>query len=145
MRRLSAIAVVAYALHIAWEMAQMKWFLPMQELPFWTATAWCARAAAWDVVISAAAYAAGGLAARDARWTVQRRLSGAAVATYFLVGLAITIAIESWATAVGRWMYAESMPTIAGIGLWPVLQWIVVPAAIVAVVRRVTLATKVSR
>jgi len=54
------------------------------------------------------------------------------------VGLSVTIIIERWAISIGRWQYREAMPTIAGIGLSPLLQWIIIPAAIVFVVRRVT-------
>lgn len=134
MRRLFAIALTAYALHFGWEMAQMSLFTPMERLPFWQATAWCARAAGWDVVISAVAYVAAALATRSILWP--RRRTALPVAIYFLAGLGITIAIERWAVSVGRWEYREAMPAIAGVGLTPLLQWIVIPAAILVIVRR---------
>lgn len=134
MRRLSGIALAAYALHFAWEMGQASLFTPMDRLPFWQATAWCARAAGWDVVIGAAAYLAAALAARRIFWP--RRRAPWPVAIYFLAGLAITIAIERWALSAGRWEYREAMPTVAGIGLTPILQWIVIPALILAIIRR---------
>lgn len=134
MRRLFAIALAAYALHFGWEMAHASLFTPMERLPFWQATAWCARAAGWDVVISAAAYAAAALTARCVLWPGRRRAWPFAI--YFLAGLGITIAIERWAVSVGRWDYRQAMPTIAGIGLTPLLQWIVIPAAILLIVRR---------
>lgn len=133
MGRVVAIALATYALHLAWEMGQGFLFAPMERLPFWTATAWCARAAGWDVVISAAAYFAAALAGRRILWA-ERRASWP-LAIYFGTGLGVTIAIERWAISVGRWQYREAMPTIAGIGLTPLLQWIVVPAAILVVVR----------
>jgi len=133
MRRVSAIALAAYALHFAWEMGQASLFTPMDRLPFWQATGWCARAAGWDVVIGAAAYLAATVAARRFLWIRQRARLPFAI--YFAVGLGITIVIERWAVSVGRWQYHEAMPTIAGIGLSPLLQWIVVPAAIIALAR----------
>ena len=138
MRRLFAIALAAYALHFAWEMGHASLFTPMDRLPFRTATAWCARAAGWDVVIGAGAYLAAALTARRLLWIRERERAWLPVAIYFVVGLAVTIAIERWAISVGRWQYREAMPTIAGIGLSPLLQWIVVPAAIIAVVRWLT-------
>ena len=132
-RRALALVLSAYALHFAWEMAHAKWFATMSELPFWTATAWCARAALWDVVISAAAYLAAALASRDVRWF--RRPSPLPVAVYLLLGLVVTVAIERSALATGRWRYAPDMPTITGIGLSPLLQWIVVPLLLIAVAR----------
>jgi hypothetical protein len=134
MGRLFAVALAAYALHFAWEMGQASLFTPMDRLPFWQATAWCARAAGWDVVISAAAYFAAALAARSILWP--RRRTWWAATIYFLAGLGMTIGIERWALSVGRWEYGEAMPIIAGIGLTPLLQWIVVPTLILAIVRR---------
>lgn len=143
MRSVFAIALAAYALHFAWEMAQASLFTPMDVLPFWEATAWCARAAAWDVVIGLTAYLAAALATRRLVWGREPTLLP--VAIYFAVGLGLTTAIERWAIAVGRWDYREAMPTLASIGLTPLLQWIVVPAAILAVVRGLMRSTPGSR
>ena len=131
--RVVALAVVAFALHFAWEMGHAKWYATMNELPFWTATAWCARAALWDVAISSAAYLAAALAARNARWVAKP--SPLPIAVYLVLGLALTVVVERSALATGRWRYAPDMPTIAGIGLSPQLQWIVVPLLIVAAAR----------
>lgn len=136
MRRLFAVFLAAYALHFAWEMGHASLFTPMDRLPYRTATAWCARAAGWDVVIGIAAYLAAALAARRLLWIRER--TWLPVAIYFAVGLGVTIAIERWALSFGRWQYVEAMPTIAGIGLSPLLQWIGVPAVILAVVRWLT-------
>ena len=133
MWRVFAIILATYALHFAWEMGQGSLFAPISRLPYWTATAWCARAAGWDVVIGAAAYLAAALTGRRALWI--RRRTFLPFAIYFAVGLGVTIVIERWATSVGRWQYLEPMPTIAGIGLTPLLQWVVVPAATLIVVR----------
>lgn len=131
--RAPALVLVAYAIHFAWEMGHAKWFATMNELPFWTATAWCALAALWDVVISAGAYLAAALAARNLRWI--RRPSLLPITVYLVLGLAVTVAVERWALAAGRWRYAATMPTIAGIGLSPLLQWIFVPLLIAAAAR----------
>lgn len=135
MIRALAIILSAYALHFAWEMAHGSLFAPMNRMSFWQATAWCARAAGWDVVISATAYLAAALATRNVLWPRQRPRWP--IAIYFVVGLAITIAIERWAVSAGRWQYREAMPDIAGIGLTPLLQWIVIPAVILLIARRV--------
>ena len=131
--RVIALAVVALALHFGWEMGHARWFATMKELPFWTATAWCARAALWDVAIGSAAYLAAALAARNARWI--GKPSPLPIAVYLLLGLTITVVVERSALAPGRWRYAPDMPTIDGIGLAPILQWIVVPLLIVAAAR----------
>ena len=135
-RRLFAITLTAFALHFAWEMGQMSLFTPMDLLPLWRGTAWCARAAGWDVVISAVAYFAAALVARTIQWPQHR--SASAVAIYFGVGVGITIAIEVWALSISRWQYREGMPTVAGLGLTPLAQWVLIPTMILLVVRRTT-------
>lgn len=135
MIRVATLVVITYALHFAWEMAHAKWFATMDALPFWTATAWCARAAFWDVAISGSAYAAAVLTARRARWIHEPR--PLALFVYFVVGLAITIAVEQSALATGRWRYAPDMPTLGGIGLTPLSQWVVVPLLIVGIARAI--------
>jgi hypothetical protein len=131
--RVAALALVAFAIHFAWEMGHARWFATMNGLPFWTATAWCARAALWDVAINAFAFVVAALAVRSWRWP--RALQLLPVATYLAAGLAVTIAIEWWAVSTGRWRYAAGMATIAGVGVSPLLQWIVVPLVLVAVAR----------
>lgn len=140
-RQVGAIILVTYALHFAWEMAHASLFVPMDTLPSRQATAWCARAAGWDVVISAAAYFGAALAAHRLLWI---RLRAWPLAIYLGVGLGVTIVIEQWALSVGRWQYLPAMPTIAGVGLTPLLQWIAVPVAILVVVRWVTRANRPS-
>lgn len=141
MKRALAIGLVAYALHFAWEMAHGGLFEGMTRLPFWSATAWCGRAAVWDVVISFASYAVAAVVSRDVMWP--RKLRAVLVAIYLVTGIAITIAIERWALDAGRWIYASEMPVVGGIGLSPLLQWIVVPIAIAVLVRLV--ASRVER
>lgn len=51
------------------------------------------------------------------------------------MGFAATAVIERWATAIGRWTYSDSMPTIAGIGVSPLLQWLVIPTLLLALAR----------
>lgn len=141
--RVATLVLVAYAIHFAWEMGHARWFATMNELPFWTATAWCARAALWDVVISAVAYLTASLVARNARWI--DKPSPLPIAVYLLLALAITVVVERSALATGRWRYAPEMPTIAGIGLSPLLQWIVVPLLIVAAARLIVPPSRLHR
>ncbi|MGZ5492759.1 MAG: hypothetical protein ACXW3E_04400 [Thermoanaerobaculia bacterium] len=55
---------------------------------------------------------------------------GTGVRGLFAFGLLVAILIERWAVGSGRWRYEEAMPTIAGIGVMPLAQWIIVPAVI---------------
>ena len=55
------------------------------------------------------------------------------------IGLVLTIVLEMLATHVlDRWHYAEAMPIVPaiGVGLLPILQWLVLPPLVLWFVRR---------
>jgi hypothetical protein len=58
---------------------------------------------------------------------------------FVLMGLALTIVLERLATGpLERWAYSDLMPIVPalGVGLAPLVQWIVLPLALVWLVRR---------
>lgn len=122
------------ALHFIWEMGQGRWFASMDPLSFWHATLLCARATAGDVVISAVAFALAAAAARSLHWPAENRLL-LPLAIFIAGGLAMTVAYEIHAVASGEWSYAQTMPVIGGVGLLPILQWLMIPIVEVAVFR----------
>jgi len=122
-------------MHFGWEMAQGGRFASMAPLSFWRATFLCARATVGDVVITALAFAIAAATARSFHWPTERGQSLLPVAVFIASGLAVTVAYEIHALAVGQWSYAEAMPTIAGVGVLPILQWLVIPIAELAVFR----------
>jgi small-conductance mechanosensitive channel len=128
-------ALTTAALHFVWEMGQGGRFASMAPLSFWRATLLCARATVGDVVITAVAFAIAAAAARSARWPAERRQAFLPIAIFIALGLAVTVAYEIHAIAIGQWSYAETMPTIAGVGVLPILQWLVIPIAELAVFR----------
>jgi hypothetical protein len=71
-------------------------------------------------------------------WLVQPERWLAPAAIWIALGLVATIAFERWALETGRWQYGRDMPAMFGIGLLPLLQWLVVPAVTLFAVRRVT-------
>jgi hypothetical protein len=123
------------AMHFVWEMGQGGRFASMAPLSFWRATLLCARATVGDVVITAVAFAIAAATARSFHWPTERSQSLLPVAIFIAGGLAVTVAYEIHALAVGQWSYAETMPTIAGVGVFPILQWLVIPIAELAVFR----------
>ncbi len=122
--------LVAFALSLIWENAQASLFAGYDGLlgHFWT----CFVATLGDLVIIAAVYGAVTLLWRDAGW--YRRMSMGQVACAVVLGIALAVAIEAWALASGRWAY-NGMPVVpsTGIGLDPVLQMIVLPPLIFAI------------
>ena len=54
-----------------------------------------------------------------------------------VLGLGYTVFSE-WYNVyrIGAWAYAEIMPRILGIGLTPLLQWVVVPIVMLVLIQR---------
>src|SRR5436305_7588538 len=123
MKRWLVFALLVLALNFAWEMMQAKWFASMQRLPLWRGTLLCFQAALGDLVVTGIAFAAAAILARSATWPMQRRAVIAAV-VFVAVAMAITIAYERFALSTGRWRYGETMATLFGIGVLPLLQWL---------------------
>lgn len=134
MRRWIVFGLLVFALHFAWEMAQSFLFASMKSMTPAEATLLCLRAALGDLVIMATAYVAAAMASRDLTWPAHHRR--VAVAMFFSIGLAITIAYERYAVRTGRWQYDARMPVIFGIGIAPLLQWLAVPATVLLIFRR---------
>ncbi len=126
MRRWTAFALLVLALNFAWEMMQAKWFASMHGLPPIRATLLCFRAALGDLVITAIGFAVAALVARAVTWPAERRRV-IPVAVFVAVGLAITIGYEVFALSTARWSYGATMPTLFGIGVLPLLQWLLLP------------------
>jgi len=86
------------------------------------------------VLIAAATYLIAAAPLRNARWIDARRLAGGAVA--IVAGISYTTLSEWLNVSVrGSWAYAPVMPQLFGIGLAPLLQWLVVPAATLYMLR----------
>ena len=133
-----AIAVTLVG-HYAWELAQARQFMEHAGAAI-SEYAWhCFRAALGDAVIAAASYGLVALLFRRVRWPLHSPVLAPAIA-WITIGLAITIAIEQWAIASGRWSYAPAMPTVLGVGALPLAQWVIVPSVTLltfrAIVRR---------
>lgn len=131
------VAVFAFLLNLPWEFAQVPLFADMPSAGHWRAIQVCGRATLGDVVIALTAFWVVAASARARRWILAP--TPRQVAGFVAVGVLITIVMEWLATqVVGRWAYAEAMPVVPvlGVGLSPLLQWIVLPLLVVWFVRR---------
>lgn len=131
------IALFAFLLHLPWELFQLPLFLMDSALTVYETVLHCTRAAAGDVLIALASFWAAVLLVRDRLWVL--RPPRRALAAYLASGLAITIVFELLATGpLARWAYSDLMPVgpLLGIGLSPVLQWILLPLLLLWIVRR---------
>lgn len=122
------LAMYAFLGHFLWEMLQTPFFAGMPTMAHWPATLLCLQAAIGDVVIAVAAFAAVAFAGRNRGWFLARRAR--TLASFLLLGLAATVALELHAVHwAGRWSYSPLMPVlpILGVGVVPLVQWLVVP------------------
>lgn len=129
-----AVVVLTLVLHYLWEMVQAPLFTIFAGDSFWSHALPCFWAALGDVVIAMCAYTVAAAVFRRPAWPLHRRWQRPFVVC-LLVGLAITILFEHYALATDRWNYSEAMPTIAGLGLSPLAQWIVVPSLSLGMLR----------
>ena len=128
------LVVGGLLLNFAWEPLQTP--LNADASQPWRYLLWTrAHCTGGDVLILLAAHAVTALAARERRWA--RRERRAPILAFILTGLAYTAWSEWFNTRISlSWAYAELMPTVFGIGAAPLLQWLVIPTILVALLRR---------
>lgn len=133
------VAVFAFLLNYPWEFSQVPLFTGMADAPHWTAIKVCATATLGDIVIMLIAYWFVAFVARTRSWIAAP--TAGHLMMFVAIGLAITVVIEQLALHglwFGTWKYSPLMPVVPGIGvgLSPLLQWIILPLLLVWFVRR---------
>ena len=131
-----ALGLAGLLLQFTWEMLQSPLYRHIGAATRWAAVQQCAQGALGDVVILWLAYALASAGMRDTRWLLAER-RGAAMAVFLLAGVLTTVALE-WVNVYARprWAYTPAMPLLFGIGLAPLLQWVVVPPLALWLARR---------
>ena len=133
------VAIFALLLNFAWEILQAPLYVGMADMPHAQVTRACLQATVGDAVIMLIAYGAVAVVARSRRWIVAA--GGWQLVLFTIIGVSITVAIEWMATHgywIGNWRYLSAMPLApgTGIGVAPLLQWVVLPLLTVWFVRR---------
>ena len=87
-----------------------------------------------DVLIALAMFALAGIALRRAEWPASRPWAGGIIV---VIGAMAFTAWSEWYNVyrAGNWSYTASMPMIFGIGLSPLLQWLILPPVVVSAYR----------
>ncbi len=134
MARAGLWSALAFALNLAWEIAHVRLYT------LWASTdglsvSWALlHCTLGDVVIALAMFALAVVMLGDKDWPISRPWAGGAIV---VAGAVAYTALSEWYNVyrVGSWGYTASMPLIIGIGLSPLLQWLVLPPVMVVVYR----------
>ena len=133
------VVLFALLLNYPWEFLQVPLFEGMSHAPHWAAVKACTRAALGDAAIALFAYWAVALLYRSRAWMT--RATWGSVLCFVALGATATVVIERLALTglwMDGWTYAALMPVVPvlGVGLSPLLQWLVLPPLVVWLVRR---------
>ena len=131
------ILIFSFLLNLAWEFWQIPFFRGMAEQPHWLGVKTCTLATLGDAGIALAAFWVTAGYAKTRHWIFRPRAIQIGIFVGF--GVAVTMIFEVLSTRLlGRWAYVEAMPTfpLLGVGLVPVLQWLVIPPLVLWFARR---------
>ena len=127
-------ATLAFALNLPWEVAQVRLYTIWAEADS-LSVAWALlHCSLGDVVIALAMFVLAGIMLWRADWAASRPWAGGAIA---VTGAVAYTAWSEWYNVyrAGSWGYTASMPLIFGIGLSPLLQWLILPPILVLAYR----------
>lgn len=135
LRRTLGWGALALGPNLAWEVVQLPLYSTWYTGKPAALTYAVAHCTIGDGMIAAATYLATATITRSIDWPRTAPLHGLVLIT--AIGTAYTAWSEYRNVYVAMsWAYASSMPTIGGIGLSPLLQWLVLPAVTLFLMRR---------
>ena len=122
------LALFSLLVNFAWEVLVPPFYAFHAAAPHSITVLACLRSSFGDAGITIGSYAA--VAAIDTRRWINAA-SPRLIAAYIACGVGVTIALEYISVyRMGRWTYSSIMPTIGGIGVVPLVQWLVLPLVI---------------
>lgn len=133
-RWLAAWTAVAAALHALWEVGHLPLYTLSEDPDRWRVTRYVLHCTLGDGLIAAGTYLVAALAPGRPRWPVVSPWRGGMLASASGVGYT---ALSEWINVyvTGGWAYTQAMPRVAGIGLTPLAQWVVVPSLTLLILR----------
>lgn len=134
-KRAGLWCALAFALNLAWELAHARLYTLWNEADRMTLAWALVHCSLGDAAIALAMFALTGLALRQADWPAYRPWAGSVIA---VIGAMTFTAWSEWRNVyqVGNWVYTADMPLIFGIGLSPLLQWLILPPLLTISYRR---------
>ena len=123
-------SALAFVLNLGWEISHVGLYTLWKEADG-LRIAWSVfHCTVGDVLIALAMFALAAIVLWRADWPVSRPWTGGLIVV--IAAMAFT-AWSEWYNVyrVGAWNYTTSMPLIFGIGLTPLLQWLILPPVMV--------------
>ncbi len=135
LQRLAAWAVFALVLNFLWELAQLPLYDLSNDPNRARIATYLLHCVLGDVLIATVLFVLTSIVLRSLDRPVANPWRGGALV--ISLGLAYTVFSEWYNVYETKaWSYAPHMPLIGGIGLTPLLQWLVVPALMIMAIRR---------
>lgn len=126
MHLLALWTALAGGLNLVWEIIQLPLYAIYYETDLRVIASAVVHCTLGDALIALSSYLLAAAATRSWDWPADRAVPGAAVAV--VAGLAYTAFSEWFNVSVrGSWAYSPAMPQLFGLGLSPLLQWLVLP------------------
>lgn len=119
-------SVFALVLSLAWEIAHVRLYTLWDSADRMTIAWSVLHCSLGDVVIALTLFALAGFTLRQKDWPVLRPIAGSAIV---IIGAMAFTVLSEWFNVyeIGSWAYTANMPMIFGIGLSPLLQWLILP------------------
>ena len=130
---------LALVLNLAWEIAHVRLYT-IWETADGTTVAWSLlHCTLGDAAIALSMYALAGVVLWRVDWPASRPWTGGVIV---VIGALAFTAWSEWYNVyrTANWGYTASMPMIFGIGLSPLLQWLILPPVMVLGFRRLVAA-----
>ncbi len=130
-----SIFFLSFFLNFFWEVVQ-TYFYTIRDSPFNTMLYGWIHCTLGDVIITIGSFWLVSILSRNRRWFLM--LNRLSFIGFIIVGIVYTLFSEWLNVHIFRsWGYNESMPIIPliGVGLTPFFQWIIVPPAVILLVR----------
>ena len=127
-------AVVTLVFHLAWETTHVRLYTLWSDPDRWYVWRSVLHCTLGDVVIGTTAFGFASWFLARVDWPIHRPRVGTAIV--IAIGTVFTVWSE-WNNVyrLQLWDYAPAMPTIFGIGVSPLLQWVVLPPLTVLTAR----------
>jgi len=127
--------LVSSTANLAWEFAQLPFYTLSDDPDTGKIVRYVLHCTAGDALIALGAYALTALVLGNWSWPLRHQLRDIVLAT--TLGLTYTAASEWYNVYLdAAWAYSERMPLVFGVGLAPLLQWLLIPPLVLLVVRR---------